>query len=183
MSQRPSSRVRPGPSVQEVLAADRQAPPALLRETGEETQCLLAIAECGQRVLETDEALAHALNLFREQPVLTLERATARDTDATRDGSAAEHEQDEHDHGAETEQCFDERLRHFHGSGGSRTVRDNHYRPATLVVAGHQRSAICIGTANLRAVWMVVNEARCLATGDLRHTGAGFGKRTGGFST
>ena len=67
--------------------AGRSADPRLLnadvdrRESGEQSQLLLALADLAERILQADHALAHALNLVGEETVLPLERATARDAD------------------------------------------------------------------------------------------------------
>ncbi len=102
------------------------------REPGEEPQRLLALAEHVQRVAQAGEALAQALNLTREQLVLALERATARDADTARQRRAAQHEEQQRDNAADTDECLDDGLRHFYGAGGTRAVRDQHDGPATV---------------------------------------------------
>src|SRR6266513_1256268 len=93
---------------------------------------LLALAEHVQRVAQAGEALAQALNLTREQLVLALERATVRDADTARQRRAAQHEEQQRDNAADTDECLDDGLRHFYGAGGARAVRDQHDGPATV---------------------------------------------------
>src|SRR5205807_4544029 len=73
-------------------------------EPRQQAQLLLPRTELGERVPQPDEALAHALDLVRQQAVLPLERAAPRDADAARDGGAAQHEEQERDHTPDPDQ-------------------------------------------------------------------------------
>src|SRR5881296_2476905 len=107
----------PGPSALRLSRSDHMpADPRLLhgrvgrREPGEQTQLLLPLTETLQRVPQPRHALAHPLDLVREQAVLVLERAAMRDVHAARNGGDAQHQEGQCHHAADADERFDEGL-------------------------------------------------------------------------
>ncbi len=133
------------------------------RETSEEAQRLLALAEDADSVTQSRESLAQALDLAREQLILVLERATPRDVHAARQRGTAEDEEQQREQSADADQCFDDGLRHFHGAGRPRSVGDQHDGPAPLGLF------LLHGRANIRLIARPRQIAKCA----LRHLCAG----------
>ena len=80
------------------------------RQPGEQPQRLFALAEHVERVPQSDEPLAHPLDLAREQLILALERPAPRDVDTARQRRATEHEKQQRHHAADADERLDDRL-------------------------------------------------------------------------
>src|SRR6266702_1807670 len=121
----------------------------------EQAQLLLARADLVQRVAQPHHALAHPLDLVRENAVLVLERPAAGDAHPARNGGDAEHQERQRHHAADPDERLDHRLRQLDGAGSSRAVGHQHDGPASLRLLAHRPASTSRRTFPRHAAWVV----------------------------